>query len=131
MFGVSNAFRECDLCVRDPRPIWLHLCQLLSLNDIKCYSESMNISLTKHYNQFVEKKVKSGRYESRSEVVRAALRLMETVEARQETLPYIGDLEEKLLEGLSSPATPMTKNDWENLRKRVSNDLRKPKAKKK
>ena len=89
----------------------------------------MNISLTKHYNQFVEEKVKSGRYESRSEVVRAALRLMETVETRQEPLPYIPNLEEKLLEGLASPASPLTKSDWQNLRKRVREQVRANKTK--
>jgi antitoxin ParD1/3/4 len=84
----------------------------------------MNISLTKHYDEFVENKIKSGRYESRSEVIRAALRIMETVEAQQDPLPYIPNLEEKLLRGLESPASPLTKSDWQNLRKRVQNRLR-------
>lgn len=36
-----------------------------------------NISLTKHQEQFIQKKVKSGRYLSSSEVVREGLRLLE------------------------------------------------------
>lgn len=37
----------------------------------------MNVSLTPELEQFVQQKVKSGRYLSASEVVREALRLME------------------------------------------------------
>lgn len=36
-----------------------------------------NVSLTKHQEQFIHKKVKSGRYLSSSEVVREGLRLLE------------------------------------------------------
>ena len=36
----------------------------------------------------------------------------------------LGDLEEKLLEGLSRPATPLVKNDWQNLRNRVRSRIR-------
>jgi putative addiction module CopG family antidote len=92
------------------------------------YVERMNISLTKHYNEYVEKKVKSGRFESRSEVIRAALRVMETAESLQRPLPHIPDLEEKLLEGLSRPATPLVKGDWQNLRNRVRSRIRGAKA---
>ena len=42
----------------------------------------MNISLNKHFEAFVEGAVKSGRYESSSEVVRAGLRLLEEQEIR-------------------------------------------------
>jgi len=38
----------------------------------------MNVSLTPELEQFVSAKVESGRYNSASEVVREALRLMET-----------------------------------------------------
>lgn len=40
-------------------------------------SVAMNISLTPELEQFVQKKVRSGRYLSASEVVREALRLLE------------------------------------------------------
>jgi antitoxin ParD1/3/4 len=36
-----------------------------------------NIALTRHFDQFVQTKVESGRYQSASEVVREALRLLE------------------------------------------------------
>ncbi len=38
---------------------------------------AVNVSLTPELNRFVEKKLKSGRYGSASEVVREALRLLE------------------------------------------------------
>lgn len=37
----------------------------------------MNISLTKHFEAFVEQQVATGRYNNSSEVIRAALRLLE------------------------------------------------------
>ena len=37
----------------------------------------MNISLTEHFEKFVKQKLKSGQYHSASEVIRAALRLLE------------------------------------------------------
>ena len=37
----------------------------------------MNISLTKHFEAFVQEQVESGRYNNSSEVIRAALRLLE------------------------------------------------------
>lgn len=40
----------------------------------------MNVSLTPELEQFVQTKVQSGRYNSASEVVREALRLLEDVE---------------------------------------------------
>jgi antitoxin ParD1/3/4 len=43
-----------------------------------------NVSLTDELDRFVLNKVKSGRYENASEVVRAALRTMENEERRYE-----------------------------------------------
>jgi antitoxin ParD1/3/4 len=40
-----------------------------------------NISLTPHLNRYIERKVRSGRYQSASEVVREGLRLLEEREA--------------------------------------------------
>jgi antitoxin ParD1/3/4 len=40
-----------------------------------------NISLTAHLDRFIEQKVRSGRYQSASEVVREGLRLMEERDA--------------------------------------------------
>ena len=44
----------------------------------------MNISLTPELESFVDSRVASGRYQSASEVVRAALRLLETEERERE-----------------------------------------------
>jgi len=43
----------------------------------------MNVSLTEELANFVEAKVGTGRYSSSSEVVREALRLMESMERRE------------------------------------------------
>ena len=43
-----------------------------------------NVNLTDELDRFVLAKVKSGRYDSMSEVVRAALRILERVDQRQE-----------------------------------------------
>ncbi len=72
----------------------------------------MNISLTKDLEKLIEKKVKSGFYQNRSEVVRDALRHLE-----ENSEPEW--LEQKIQEGLNSgPATPMTKADWDGIRER-------------
>ncbi len=44
----------------------------------------MNVSLTPELDAFLESRVKSGRYQTTSEVVREALRLLERHEAQQE-----------------------------------------------
>ena len=41
----------------------------------------MNISLTKHFDDFVQRQVETGRYDNSSEVIRAALRLLEDHDA--------------------------------------------------
>ena len=41
------------------------------------YSSTMNVHLTPHLDELVQTKVQSGRYNSASEVIREALRLME------------------------------------------------------
>jgi antitoxin ParD1/3/4 len=65
----------------------------------------MNISLTEHYQKFIEEKVKSGKYYSASEVVRSALRLMEEVEMVRETETeyYRKAIEEGLKSGEPKP----------------------------
>ncbi|MGO4569832.1 type II toxin-antitoxin system ParD family antitoxin [Rhizobium sp. 2YAF20] len=43
-----------------------------------------NVALGKHYEEFVKKQLESGRYSNASEVVRAALRLLEDNDAARE-----------------------------------------------
>jgi antitoxin ParD1/3/4 len=56
----------------------------------------MNIHLTRELEQLVHDKVQSGRYNSASEVVREALRLMEERDLRKQ------EIRRKILEGLDS-----------------------------
>jgi len=44
---------------------------------------SLNVSLTPELERFIAARVASGRYQTASEVVRAALRLLEQSEARE------------------------------------------------
>ena len=46
--------------------------------DISCYTAVMNVSLTPELERLVEEKVESGLYQTASEVVREALRLLHT-----------------------------------------------------
>ena len=48
--------------------------------------DQMNVSMTDHLASYVRKKVKSGRYNNASEVVREAIRRMEEDEARETQL---------------------------------------------
>ena len=67
-------------------------------------SKGMNVSLTPELEQFAKGLVDSGRYNSRSEVVRDALRLLEDQERLREL--KLEALREKIQEGLESgPAT--------------------------
>ena len=43
-----------------------------------------NVSLTPHWRRFVQRKIKSGRYRSASEIVREGLRLIEERERERE-----------------------------------------------
>lgn len=67
-------------------------------NTIK--ATTMNISLTAEQEQWVKDKVASGRYNSRSEVVREALRLLEDREQLREL--KLQTLREKIQNGLES-----------------------------
>jgi len=63
---------------------------------------SMNVSLTPMLEQFVDTKVKSGRYNSASEVLREALRLLIENDQIQEL--HRKELNAKIDEGLASAA---------------------------
>ena len=60
----------------------------------------MNIHLTPELEQLVQGKVQSGRYNSASEVVREALRLME--ERDQFIVPRREEIRKKIAQGLAS-----------------------------
>ena len=60
----------------------------------------MNVSLTPELEELVQQKVKSGRYNSASEVVREALRLLE--EQDQLRAIRLEEVRKKVAEGLTS-----------------------------
>lgn len=71
--------------------------------------ESMNISLPEPLKQFVDGQISTGRYSSASEYVRELIRADEKRKAEEE-------LEARLLEGLNSPESELTKADWKAIR---------------
>ena len=80
---------------------------------VKNPKTSVNISLPTNQRQFVERKVSTGGYSTVSEYFRELVRQDEQreAEARLETL---------LLQALESgEPTPMTKRDWDDVRKEV------------
>lgn len=64
----------------------------------------MNVSLTPELEEFVAKKVSSGRYQTASEVVREGLRLLEERDRPKPSfmVSSLEELQEKLREGIES-----------------------------
>jgi antitoxin ParD1/3/4 len=62
----------------------------------------MNVSLTQELEEFIEKEVKTGMYQSASEVIRAGLRLLkdEKTPKPRFIVSSMEELEEKLLVGI-------------------------------
>ncbi|HWY87120.1 MAG TPA: type II toxin-antitoxin system ParD family antitoxin [Gemmataceae bacterium] len=78
----------------------------------------MNVSLTPHLEEFVHQTVGTGRYQSASEVIRTALRLLE--ERERERAAWLEWLRQEIKKGLDSgPTTPMTSQDWDELKRRA------------
>jgi len=66
---------------------------------------TMNISMTPELEKFVEEEVRSGLYQSASEVIRAGLRRLKEDKETRERMPRfvvssVADLEDKLLSGV-------------------------------
>jgi antitoxin ParD1/3/4 len=79
---------------------------------------TLNVSLTPHLEQFIHDTVNSGRYQSASEVVRSALRLLEEQERQRQA--KLESLRQDIRKGMDSgPATPMTQRDWDELKRRA------------
>lgn len=72
--------------------------------------QSMNISLPDPLKQFVDGQIAQGRYSSASEYIRELIRADEKRKAEEQ-------LEDRLLEGLSSPESELTAEDWSDIRK--------------
>lgn len=80
---------------------------------------TLNVSLTPHLEAFIHDTVSSGRYQSASEVVRTALRLLEERERqKEETLKWLAhEIQKGLDSGGSEPVTPAF---WQKLRDSLS-----------
>ena len=75
---------------------------------------TVNVSLTPHLEAFIHETVASGRYQSASEVVRTALRLLE--EREHERTARIERLRQEIQKGLDSgPATPLDMEEIKRL----------------
>ena len=75
--------------------------------------KSLNISLPSSMRAYVEEQVASGGYSTASEYIRELIRADQKRKAQER-------LETLLLEGLDSgAATPMTKEDWADIRASV------------
>ena len=84
--------------------------------------QSMNISLPETLKQFVDGQVAEGRYSSVSEYMRELIRADEKLKAQQQ-------LEVKLLEGLNSPESELTAQDWNSIRQEALARLESRKSK--
>ena len=70
-------------------------------------SKNTSVSLGPHFADFIEAKIAEGRYQSASDVIRAALRLLEQEEAKLEALRAA------IAEGdQSGPAEPFDFHDF-------------------
>jgi antitoxin ParD1/3/4 len=76
---------------------------------------TLNVSLTPHLEEFIHETVRSGRFQSASELVRTALRLLE--EREQDRLAALSWLRGEIQKGLDSgPAAPFAHEFWSDLR---------------
>src|SRR5262245_49625390 len=87
---------------------------------------TLNVSLTPHLEDFIHQTVSSGRYQSASEVVRTALRLLEEKEHKRAGL--LAWLRQEIQKGLDSgPATALDMDEIKQIgRQRLSCKARAP-----
>jgi len=80
--------------------------------------------LGKHFNSLINRFIKTGRYQSKTEVVRAGLRLLEDQEFES------AELEAAMLEALKTPSRPLEKG-WAAKMRRAGRRLRKQREREK
>ena len=66
-------------------------------NKLKVMGRNTSVSLGDYFEDFVESRIKEGRYKNVSEIIRAGLRLLEEEESK------VTALKKAIQEGLSSP----------------------------
>jgi antitoxin ParD1/3/4 len=77
----------------------------------------MNVSLTKHQKDFIKARLRSGQYQSGSEVVREALRVLENLEFERDWL------EAEIEKGIQSgPPIEVNEAYWKKMRKRLHSE---------
>jgi len=85
----------------------------------------MNVSLTPELEKLIDRKVKTGRYQTASEVVREALRVLE--ERDQLTALRLQELRKEIQKGLKSgEATPL---DMEEIKRETRRRITRAKSK--
>lgn len=82
--------------------------------------QTMNISLPDPLKDFVDAQITSGHYSSVSEYVRELIRQDEKRKAQTQ-------IEAMLLEGLASPESKLTRQDFQDLRKEALSRLKRRK----
>ena len=88
---------------------------------MKSDTATMSISLPTTMKTFIEQEVQDGGYSTPSEYLRELVR---DAKRRKED----EHLEKLLLQALESPATPMTKDDWDAIKQRGIERIRQKKA---
>ena len=83
---------------------------------------TLNVSLTPHLEEFIQQTVSSGRFQSASEVVRTALRLLE--EREQDRLARLQWLRGEIQKGLDSG--PATRLDIQEIKRLGRQRMREP-----
>jgi antitoxin ParD1/3/4 len=77
---------------------------------------TMNVSLPDEMKAFVEAQAAKEGFGTTSEYLRSVIRDVQKRQAKQ-------DLEAKLLEGLQSPAVPMTREEWDSIEREAREGL--------